>query len=202
MAATFARFLRIRSFYKDFRVQEIAIPLSATGGVDRTNSCTHIFLCLVASCMSEHILPSDAHASGSRCSQELCCPSLRTQKKSSHIIACFTEHSSAYFTLAHHFVPRLQRQHPLNDRWRESLVRFVPLRWKERSLATWLNHFLIQVMTSSPASRMTLPPQSQPPRSSMVFISKRQWLAACTSTRSKPTAQRRHVVPHCETSAR
>ena len=76
----FARFLRIRSFYKDFRVQEIAIPLSATGGVDRTNSRTHIFLCLVASCMSEHILPSDAHASGSRCSQELCCPSLRTQK--------------------------------------------------------------------------------------------------------------------------
>ena len=70
--------------------------------------------------------------------------------------------------------------------------------WKEDSVAVWLNHFLTQVMNSSPVSTsavgtrrsitprgeaastsiMTLPPQSQPPRTSTVFISKRQPVVA------------------------
>ena len=62
---------------KEFRWQKIAIPLSATGGVDRTPCRTHIFLSLVASRMSLSTLNFHAHmrvAHGSRCSQELCCP--------------------------------------------------------------------------------------------------------------------------------
>ena len=121
-----------------------------------------------------------------------CVVPLRTQK-SCHLTACFTEHFSVYLTPSHRFVPRLNRRHPSRPL---TGIRStpVPLRLKECSLAIWLNHFLTQVVSPSLAStsavsthrslaprgetastfRMTLPSQSQPPRTSTVFISKRQ----------------------------
>ena len=60
-------------FFKEFRLQEIPIPLQATDFVDRTLGRTDIFLSLVVSHTSEHIQLSHADARGSICSQELRC---------------------------------------------------------------------------------------------------------------------------------
>ena len=109
--------------------------------------------------------------------------------------SCFTKHFSAYLSPSHHSVsspPQTTLRSTTADWNRECLL--CPFAGREGSLIIWLKHFLTQVMVQNPAStltvssrrsitpsrktastsRMTLPPQSQPPRTSTVFISKRQ----------------------------
>ena len=134
-----------------------------------------------------------AHACGSRCSQELCCPYAHSTIISSHsmfhrtllgVLDTFSSSCSLFSQTTP--TPRLLTG--------ISSTSPLLLRLKKDSLAIWLHHFLTQVRSPSlvstsavstrlsitargetaSTSRMALPPQPQLPRTSTVFISKRQ----------------------------
>ena len=161
---------------------------------DRTPRRTHIFLSLFGSrnARAHLIIRTCVWFKAQDATGVVCC--LVAHPKSFHHTACFTKHFLVFVTPSHHSVPHLHRLHPLHDRLLESGVPFVLLRWNEDSLGIWLKHFLTQVMSPTPAttsavstrrsitargetastSRMTFPPQWQPPRTLTVVISKRQ----------------------------
>ena len=118
MAATCARFLRIRRFViTDFAYRHYRVSCTRLVGEDSTLRRTHIFQSLVVSRMPEHI-KSRTHVCGLRlddpCHRVVCC--LVAHPKSFHLIACFTEHFSVFLTPSHHSVPHHHRLHPLHDR--------------------------------------------------------------------------------------
>ena len=67
----------------DESMRMLASPLF-TQHVDRTPCRTHIFISIVVSRTYEHTGPSHAHACGSGCSQELCCPLAHSKVIPSH----------------------------------------------------------------------------------------------------------------------
>ena len=59
--------------------------------------------------------------------------------------SCFIPHFSAFLQPSLRSVPHRHRLHPRHDRWLESGVLRVLLRYKEDSLASWPNHHLTQI---------------------------------------------------------
>ena len=104
----------VRFSVKEFRFQEIAIPLHATGGEDRPPPRTHIFLsCVCVSHLIAFFTRTCVRVAQDHDSDMIgcCCTTARLLKSHPILTSCFTDRSSTCLTHFHHVVPRHRRRH-------------------------------------------------------------------------------------------